>query len=61
MGLKKGKAIDRVIKNNQAATDNFVLNFPNVVSSIRVALAPVLVYLVIEKQADIFLWVLAFH
>ena len=61
MGLKKGKTIrDRVIKNNQAATDNFVLNFPNVVSSIRVALAPVLVFLVTEKQAEIFLWVLAF-
>ncbi|MEJ6612076.1 MAG: CDP-alcohol phosphatidyltransferase family protein [Porticoccus sp.] len=61
MGLKEGRTIkDRVIKNNQAATDNFVLNFPNVVSSIRVALAPFLVYLAIEKQADIFLWILAF-
>jgi phosphatidylglycerophosphate synthase len=60
VNIKKGKAItDRVIKNNQAATQNFVLNLPNVISSIRVALVPVLVLLVIQKQADIFLWILA--
>jgi len=37
----------RVIEKNQTATDNFVLNFPNVISSFRLALSPVLIYLVI--------------
>ena len=61
VNIKKGKTItDRVIKNNQVATQNFVLNLPNVISSIRVALVPVLVLLVIQNQAYIFLWILAF-
>jgi CDP-diacylglycerol--glycerol-3-phosphate 3-phosphatidyltransferase len=61
MSLKKSRAIrDRVIENNQVATDNFVLNFPNVISSIRVALFPVLVFLAIQQRPEFFLWVLAF-
>jgi phosphatidylglycerophosphate synthase len=61
MSLKKSRAIrDRVIENNQTATDNFVLNFPNVISSIRVALSPVLVFLAIQQRPEFFLWVLAF-
>ena len=50
---------DRVIQNNQVATQNLVVNLPNVISAIRVALVPVLVLLAIEKKADAFLWVLA--
>jgi phosphatidylglycerophosphate synthase len=42
------------------ATQNLVVNLPNVISAIRVALVPVLVLLAIEKKADVFLWVLAF-
>ena len=61
MSIRKGKAIkDRVIQNNQVATQNFVLNLPNVVSSIRVALVPVLAFLALQNQTDVFLWVLAF-
>ena len=51
---------DRVIQNNQVATQNLVVNLPNVISAIRVALVPVLVLLAIERKADVFLWVLAF-
>ncbi|MEH6467012.1 MAG: CDP-alcohol phosphatidyltransferase family protein [Porticoccus sp.] len=59
--IKHGKVIkDRVIQNNQVATQNLVVNLPNVISAIRVALVPVLVLLAIEKKADAFLWVLAF-
>jgi CDP-diacylglycerol--glycerol-3-phosphate 3-phosphatidyltransferase len=61
MSRHKGKRIkDRVLQNNQVATQNFVLNLPNVISSIRVALVPVLALLAIQRQADIFLGVLAF-
>ncbi|MEH6616253.1 MAG: CDP-alcohol phosphatidyltransferase family protein [Porticoccus sp.] len=42
------------------ATQNLVVNLPNVISAIRVALVPVLVLLAIEKKADAFLWILAF-
>lgn len=61
MGFKQGKVIkDRMIQNNQEATKNLVVNLPNVISAIRVALVPVLVLLVIQKQANMFLGVLAF-
>ncbi len=49
----------RVIEKNQVATDNFVLNFPNVISSFRVALAPVLIFLAIRQNDHLFLWALA--
>jgi len=50
----------RVIKHNQAATQNLVLSLPNVISAIRVALAPVLILLIIQGQTHLFLGVLAF-
>jgi CDP-diacylglycerol--glycerol-3-phosphate 3-phosphatidyltransferase len=61
MSLKKIKKTlkDKVIDKNQVATDNFVLNFPNVISSIRVALSPVLFFLALQQKPDPFLWVLA--
>ncbi|MAD57281.1 MAG: hypothetical protein CMK44_01730 [Porticoccus sp.] len=49
----------RVIEKNKVATDNFVLNFPNVISSIRVALSPVLLFLAIQQKENLFLWILA--
>lgn len=42
------------------ATQNLVLSLPNVISAIRVALAPVLIFLAIQGQAYTFLGVLAF-
>jgi len=61
MSLKKIKKTlkDKVIDKNQVATDNFVLNFPNVISSIRVALSPILFFLALQQKPDLFLWVLA--
>ncbi len=59
--IKHGKVIKhRVIQNNQVATQNLVVSLPNVISAIRVALVPVLIFLAMEKKADVFLWVLAF-
>lgn len=61
MGIKQGKAIrDRVIQNNQVATQNLVVSLPNVISAIRVALVPVLIFLALEHQSHAFLGVLAF-
>lgn len=61
MNLKKGQVIkSRVIKNNQVATQNLVLSLPNVISAIRVALAPLLILFIIQDQAHLFLSVLAF-
>ena len=61
MKLKQGKVIrERVVQNNQVATQNLVVNLPNVISAIRVALAPVLILLIVQKQANAFLCVLAF-
>jgi cardiolipin synthase (CMP-forming) len=61
MKIKQGKVIkERVILNNQVATQNLVVNLPNVISAIRVALAPVLILLIIQKQGNAFLCVLAF-
>lgn len=61
MGLKQGREIrHRVIQNNQEATKNLVVNLPNVISALRVALGPVLVWLVVQHQANVFLAVLAF-
>lgn len=50
----------RVIKNNQVATQNLVLSLPNVISAIRVALAPLLIFFIVQGQAHLFLSVLAF-
>lgn len=41
------------------ATQNLVVNLPNVISAIRVALVPVLVLLALEQKAQVFLCVLA--
>lgn len=49
-----------VLKNNEAATENLVLNLPNVISALRVGMVPLLVWLAFEKKADLFLLVLAF-
>ncbi|WP_461482007.1 CDP-alcohol phosphatidyltransferase family protein [Porticoccus sp.] len=50
---------ERVIQNNRAATRNLVLNLPNVISALRVAMMPVLVLLALEHKINGFLWVLA--
>jgi len=48
-----------VILNNRAATRNLVLNLPNVISAVRVALMPVLLLLALEQKAQAFLGVLS--
>lgn len=58
--IKNRVITSRVIKHNQAATQNLVLSLPNVISAVRVALAPVLILLIVQGHAYGFLAVLAF-
>ena len=50
----------RTKKNNEAAKENLVLNLPNLISALRLGMVPLLISLVIDGEADIFLAVLAF-
>lgn len=60
MGSKSSRRItERVIENNREATRNLVLNLPNVISALRVAMMPVLVLLALEHKVSAFLAVLA--
>ena len=47
-------------KDNTVVKENLFLNLPNVISSLRIAIAPVLVWLAVETNSEAFLWVLAF-
>ena len=48
------------MEKNKAVTENLALNLPNMISALRVAMVPVLVWLALEKKGNMFLAVLAF-
>lgn len=53
------ETVEQAMKNNQAATENLVLNLPNVISALRMAMVPVLIWLALEHKGSAFLMVLA--
>ncbi len=47
-------------KNNTVAKENIVLNLPNVISALRVAMFPLLMWMVYQRNPHAFLGILAF-
>ncbi len=47
-------------KKNIAAKESLVLNLPNVISALRVAMFPLLLWMAVKRDADTFLSILAF-
>lgn len=57
--LSREELEQRMRESREAVQENVIVNLPNVISAIRMGLAPVLVWLALKGEGDLFLVILA--